>query len=225
MLVELQTDGMALSFIMGTGGLSIALQLSGDMDYSEQVLELAFGKNLGRLELGIRFGYLLDLAAGYRYTGFGSTGIAIRFHVNEKMITGWELGLALFGKAGNVNPERGTQFFRLGFGYETNASLFMAIEVEKISGLSMNVIPSIEYRYGEHFFFSIGINSNTASPNFKTGWKKNQVFIQLFTVYEPVLGISPGLRLLWDENREEIANRIFVFYLLFRWNCTNTKFS
>jgi hypothetical protein len=198
MLKELDNYTLAASGILPKGGLGISFQYSGDADYNEQSLELAYGKNLGKMEIGIRFDYLWDKAAGYPGVGFGSSSIGMRFHVSEKLITGWEVGLPVFGRAGETNTERGPRFFRMGFGYEWDSNLFIAIQIEKVSGLPMNVVCSIEYRYNEQFFFSFGINSNTGTPFFKTGWKKNHLCIQLYTMYEPVLGFSPGLILLWN---------------------------
>jgi hypothetical protein len=203
MLKELDNYQLATACVLGKGGLGITLQHSGDADYSEQALDLAYGKNLGRLEMGIRFGYIRDQAAGYRGVGFGSSGIGIRFHVTEKLIAGWELGLPVFGRIGKTNPERGPLYFRMGFGYEWRADLFLAIQLVKASGLPVNVISSLEYRYGEQFFFSFGINSVAGSPYFKSGWKKNRLCIQLYTVYEPVLGFSPGLVLLFESKNKK----------------------
>jgi hypothetical protein len=195
---ELDDYTLAVSCNLGRDGFGVSLKQSGDADYNEQALELAYGKNLGRMEMGIRFGYLRDKATGYPGIGFGSSGISMRFHVSEKLITGGELGLPVFGSAGKTNPEKGPSVFRMGFGYEWTTDLFLALQIVKTSGLPLNVIPSIEYRYGEQFSFSFGINSSMGSPYFKTGWKKNRLCIQLYTVYEPVLGFSPGLLLLWE---------------------------
>jgi hypothetical protein len=197
MLAALDSYALASSCTMGKGGMGILLQRSGDADYSEQTGELAYGKNLGRLEMGIRFGYLQISATGYPVPGFGYAGIGIRVHVSENLVTGWELDLPVFGKAGKTIPEKGPQSFRIGFGYEWGTDLFLALQVIKASGIPLNVITSIEYRYGEQFFFSFGINSNTGSPVFQSGWEKNQLCIQLYTAYEPVMGFSPGLILLW----------------------------
>ena len=202
MLKELNNYEMAVACPMGKGALGFTLQRSGDADFNEQALELAYGKNLGRLDLGIRFNYLRDQAAGYPDIGFGSSGLGIRFHVSEKLITGWEIGLPVFGKAGKTNVERAPQFFRMGFGYELRADLYMTLQVEKTGGLPMTVLPSLEYRYGEQFFFSFGIDSYAGSVYFKTGWKKNRLCIQLYSQYEPVLGFSPGLVLLWERKNK-----------------------
>ncbi len=203
MLKELDSYQIAVSCNLGKAGIGIALQQSGDADYNEQSMELAYGKHLGHLEIGIRFCYLRDQAAGYPGAGFGSSGIAIRFHVTEKLITGWELGLPVFGEAGKMNPEKGPQFFRMGFGYELRTDLFLAFQILKASGSPLHIVSSLEYRFGGNFFFSVGINSYADSPWFKSGWKKNRLCIQLYTSYEPVLGLSPGLVLLWEAKNKK----------------------
>jgi hypothetical protein len=204
MLKELDNYAIAVSGNAGRGGFGILFQQSGDTDYNERSLELAYGKNLGKMEMGIRFSYLRDKALGYQSIGFGYSGISMRFHVSEKLITGWELGLPVFGRAGKTNPEKGPQLFKTGFGYEWREDLFLAVQIVKESGLPLNIIPSMEYHYDKHFFFSFGINSNTGSPFFKSGWKKSKLCIQIYTVYEPVLGFSPGLLLIWEnKNKKE----------------------
>jgi hypothetical protein len=203
MLKELNAYKISASGNLGNGGFGIAIQRSGDAVYSEQSLDLAYGKNLGQTELGIRFIYLWDQTSGYGNIGFGSFGIGMRVHVTDKLITGWELDLPVFGRVGKINPERGAQLFRMGLGYEPERDIFLAIQVEKISDRSSNLSGSVEYRYGEQFFFSFGINSTPASLFFKSGWKKNQLCIQVYTVYENVLGFSPGLVFLWQgKNRK-----------------------
>ncbi|HSZ31853.1 MAG TPA: hypothetical protein VK772_01005 [Puia sp.] len=201
MLSELNDYTLAASGILAKGGFGISFQYNGDADYNEQSLDLAYGKNLGKMQIGIGFNYSLDKAAGYPGAGFGSSDIGMCFHVSEKLITGWVLGLPVFGSVGMTNSERGPAFFRMGFGYEWDRNLFFAIQVGKLSGFPMNTICSIEYQFNGQFFFSFGINSNAGSPYFKTGWKKNRLCFQLYTLYEPVLGFSPGLVLLWNSKK------------------------
>lgn len=203
MLKELNHYELAGSFGRGHGGIGVALAYSGDADYHEQAIKLAYGKNLGKLEVGIFFNYLNNQAAGYSSIGYGYCGAGIRFHVSEKLISGWELSLPVMGQLGKQNPETGPRQYALGFGYEANASLFMAAQLVKESGVPMNLIVSVEYRYADQFLFSFGIESGIGSPYFKTGWKKNQLCIQLYSVYHPVLGFSPGLQLLWQKKNKK----------------------
>jgi len=193
MLKELDNYKLAASFRLGNSGCGIAMHYSGDADYSEQELSLSYGKNLGPLQLGMSFSYMTARSEGYAVTDFGHAGIGICFPVSEKLIAGWELGLPVFGIAGKMNPEKGPQFLKMGFGYESGTDLFLSVQIEKAAGLPVNVVAYIEYRYSEQFFLAFGINSLAGSPYFKSGWKKNNLCIQIYTMYEPVLGFCPGL--------------------------------
>lgn len=198
MLKELTNTEMTSCFPVGNGGLGIALQHSGDADYNEQGLTLAYGIKAGRLQTGAGFAYLFDQAAGYRAIRFGSARVGICFHVSDKLTAGWGLGLPVFGIAGKTNPERGPQFFNMGFGYEYRPDLFMSVQFEKDAGLPASIIAYTEYEYGEQFSFAFGINGLAGAVYFKSGWKKNRLSIQIYTLFEPVLGFSPGIALLWE---------------------------
>jgi hypothetical protein len=204
MLEGLNNYTFAASFPLSASGVGIVLQQSGDEDFKEQGLELAYGKNLGKLDIGIDFNYLRDLAASYGPVQFLFSGIGFRYRVNEKFISGWELGLPVSGKAGKTNPERAPQYFRMGFGYAVDDGLFLSLQMSKQSGIPLELCGYVEYRFEDHFIFSAGINSSPGSFYFKSGWKKNRLCIQLSLMYEPVLGISPGLVLLWEtKNKSE----------------------
>jgi len=198
MLKELDNTEVTFCFPAGGGGLGVALQHSGDAGYREQGLGLSYGIKAGRLQIGTGFAYLLDQAAGYRATGFGLARAGICFHVSDKLTTGWVLGLPVFGIVGKANSERGPQFFNVGFGYEWRPDLFMSIQIKKDAGLPLNIITCIEYHYGEQFFFAFGINGQTGAVYFKSGWRKNRLTVQIYTLFEQVLGFSPGFAILWE---------------------------
>ncbi len=203
MLKELDNYALTMALPALNGGLGIAFQRSGDADYNEQTIQLAYGRNLGRLEMGINFTYLRSHAAGYHGLNFGSSGIGARFHVSEKLITGWEIVIPLLLNKSKMNPETAPELIRMGFGYEPAPEVIVALQIEKSSGLPLDVIPSIGYCYDEQYLFSFGINSDSGALFFKTGWRNSRLCIQLYTVYEPLLGFTPGLVLLWEgKNRK-----------------------
>ena len=203
MLEGLNSYTLAVSFALGDGGCGIALQKSGDADFNEQNLALAYGKHLGKLDIGIDLEYQRDQAAGYGSVHFISSGFGIRLQVNEKLMTGWELGLPVSGMTSTVNPERAPQFFRMGLGYHLLNELFMSLQIEKQSGEPADIMGWLEYHYGDHFIFLFGIHAATSSVYFKTGWKKSGLSIQLCLLYEPVLGFSPALALLWENQNDK----------------------
>ncbi|HEY2649794.1 MAG TPA: hypothetical protein VGI38_11410 [Puia sp.] len=203
MLNELAQTGLAVCLPWGNAGLGILLQQSGDADYNEQGLQIAYGKNAGRLQIGTGFSYLINHAAGYSSVGFGSARVGISFRVSENLTAGWDLELPVFGIAGKINPERGPQAFSMGFGYEWTPDLFLSCKVEKDAGLPVDITAYIEYRYGEQFFFAFGIEGLASAIYFKSGWKKNRFCFQIYTMFESVLGFSPGIAIFWSgKNRK-----------------------
>ena len=193
MLKELDSYSISASFAAGGGGMGINLQRSGDEYYLEQSVLFGYGKSLGRAELGAEFMYQESRSPGYGATGFGSAGAALRYAVSDHLIAGWELILPAFGTAGKIYPEKGSPIFRMGFGYQSGRYLLLALQMEKESGLPLSVRGSVDYNYLDQFFFSFGINGPAGSVFFKSGWRKNQISILTYVVYETVLGFSPGL--------------------------------
>jgi hypothetical protein len=198
-----ELDGYTISMAVPIlqSGMGLSLNQSGDINYHEQGLELAYGKNLGTLEFGICFGYLHSKSAGYPGSSFGSAGVGIRFHVSEKLMTGWELEVPVFSTQTKTNLEKSPQIFSMGFGYEQTPELFISIQIEKSSGLPINVISAIDYCYHDQFHFSFGVSSLGGALYFKSGWKKNGLCIQLYTLYESFPGFSPGIAFLWENKK------------------------
>ena len=203
LLKELGGYAFSMAVPILKSGMGLSLKQSGDINYHEQGLELAYGKNLGALEFGICFGYLHTKAAGYPGISFGSAGAGIRFHVSEKLMTGWELEIPVFSIQTKTNREKSPQIFKMGFGYEQTPELFISIQIEKSSGLPLNVISTIDYRYQDQFDFSFGVNSIGGALYFKSGWKKNGLCIQLYTLYESFPGFSPGIAFLWENKKRK----------------------
>ncbi len=198
LLEGLNHYAFAASFPLAGSGGGMIFQQSGDELFKEQSLEGAYGKQLGKIDIGIVFDWLRDQAAGYGSVHFFSAGVGLRYRVNEKLIVGWAFGLPFSGNSGKTNSEKSPQYFRMGFGYLVENDLLLSLQIEKQSGQPADFFGNIEYRYGDHFIFSAGIHGANGSIIFKTGWKKNLLCIQICLVYEPVLGVSPGFMMLWE---------------------------
>ena len=182
MLKELDNTEMTSCFPVGNGGMGISLQHSGDADYSEQSLDTSLWKKSGRLQIGTGLVYCWIRLPVTGHIGFGSARIGIRVHVSDKLTAGWELDYRFLEKQGKSNPERGPQFFRMGFGYEWRTDLFMSIQIEKDSGLPVNIIGYTRIPlWGTVLFFIRNQWRMAGALYFKSGWKKNRLCIQIYT--------------------------------------------
>jgi hypothetical protein len=200
---ELKEYQLAVTNETGRTGIGVMIRSSGDADYGEKDFKLAYGKNLGKIELGIFFNYLIEQVPGYPDHEFLRSGIGIRYHVSPKLITGWEIGMPVFGHIGETNKETGSRSFRMGMGYEVTGDILMTFQIVEQSRTPMNFFGSLEYQYNKEFLFSFGIDSGTGSPYFKSGWKKNQLGILIYSSFHPLLGFTPGLIFLWQAKSEK----------------------
>jgi hypothetical protein len=198
MLKELDCSQLAGSFPAGDGGIGFQFRYAGDPGYNESAFAIACGKNLGRVSLGVQFGYEIYRASGYGSKTTGSIMLGVRFHPVEKLHAGLAIGNSLFTKKEKANPERGPGDFTMGFGYEASPAVLISIQFVKETGIPLNGIACVDYRWSDQFLASLGIETNSASPYAKAGWRKNRLTVEIFTSWHAAVGFTPGLVLLWE---------------------------
>ena len=202
MLKELDYYQLAGSFPAGSGGIGFQFHYTGDADYNESALAMAYGKNLGSVSLGLQLRYEVYHAAGYGNKPDGSVTLGLRFHPAEKLYAGLVFSSTVFERKEQANPEKGPGDYIMGFGYEASAGVLISIQFIKEAGIPLNLIGCIDYRWSDQFFASLGMETNSASPYIKAGWRKNQLTIEWFTAYHAALGFTPGLVLLWEGKKK-----------------------
>jgi hypothetical protein len=204
LLKELDLTRMAISCSAGRGGAGLEFQYTGDLAYHEAALALAYGKNLGPIVLGLRFGLDEEQAAGYSRYGSGSAGWGLIFHPLEKLSVGWLLNVAVFATDNGRGTEKTGERYEMGLGYEISDKVFLGVRFQKEAGSLMDISGYLDYCWSQQLYASLGMETSTASPFFKAGWRKNRMTIGLFTAYHPALGFTPGLLLFWEgKNKAE----------------------
>ena len=198
MLKELAYNQLACSFPAGGGGLGLHFHHSGDAGYNESSLAIGYGKDLGKISLGLQFGYDTYDAAGYGNKTGGSVRLGLRFHPVEKVYAGMVLSSSLLGKIEKTGPERGPGNYSMGFGYELSSGVFISAQFVKETGIPGNAIVCVDYHWNDQFFAAMGVEMNAVSPFAKAGWGKNRLKVELYTNYHPARGFTPGLVLLWE---------------------------
>ncbi len=198
MLRELAYFQMACSFSAGRGGMGLQFHYTGNSDYNETALAMSYGKDLGRIAIGVQFRYDFYHVAGYGNMKDASAMPGLQFHLSEKTYAGIAFNISFFQKAGNHSAEKASGIYRMGIGYEASPYVFLSMQFEKEAGIPTNIIGCVDYRWNDQFFAAAGLASNSASPYIKAGWKKNNLVICIFTAYQATLGFTPGLVLLWE---------------------------
>ncbi len=198
MLKELAYYQGAFSLPAGKGGLGMYFHFSGDPDYSESGISIGYGKDLGKISLGIQCAFDQEHVSYYGSRSYGSAGFGMLVHLNEKVLAGLTIGNTFLDKTAGSNPERGSGDFTMGFGYEISPEVFVSLQLRKSWDLPLEAIVSLDYRFAASFFATLGIASGSSSPYVKAGWEKGLLSVAVFTAYEIALGFTPGLVILWE---------------------------
>jgi hypothetical protein len=199
MLKDLACYQGAVSLPAGGGGMGLQFHYAGGPDDYESALALAYGRSLGRIDLGLQFRYDATHVAFYGNRASGSVMLGLRFHPAEKVFAGLASSVSFSGAAGRgAYPEKGPGNYSMGFGYEASEQVLISMQFLKEWGVPLNVLPCLDYRFADRFFASAGLETGSCSPYFKAGWRSDALTIEIFTAYHAVLGFTPGLVLMWE---------------------------
>jgi len=198
MLKELGNYRFAGSASDGRNGWGIALGYEGDANYHGESAVLGYGKQLGRWQIGIQFGYRRGEAAGYAAAHMASAGLGMRIQLTTSWLLGWETDLPVWSAYGKNRPLRMPAGFGIGMGYQWQEGLFLSVSIHKTESSPASLICFLEYRYAKQLFLTVGISSSEAAPFLRAGWKKNRLTVQVYSTFVEPLGFSPGCELLWE---------------------------
>ncbi|WP_143774131.1 hypothetical protein [Niastella vici] len=195
----------ALSMYMATvampvnrDGIGISMQYSGFSDFNESQVGLAYGKNLGRLSVGIQCNYNMVHVAGYGNDAAVGVEVGSLWQINSTLVTGIHLINPVGGHFRNHSSEKLAAVYQFGAGYDVSKQLFLSAELTKEEGQPVNVQAGLQYvAVPDRLFVRAGITTATSSPYIGMGWQWKNCRADVSMRYHPQLGISPGLLLLF----------------------------
>jgi hypothetical protein len=195
----------ALSTYMATaaipvnrGGIGVAMQYSGFSDFNESQVGIAYGKNLGRVSIGIQCNYNMMHIAGYGNDGAVGFEIGSQWQISPTLVTGMHIVNPVGGRFRNHSNEKLAAVYQFGAGYEVSKQLFMSAELTKEEDRPVNVQAGLQYMaVPDRLFVRTGITTATTSPYIGMGWQWKNCRADVSVRYHPQLGLTPGLLLLF----------------------------
>ena len=203
MLAELNHFIAVLGIPAGKGGIGITTGWYGNSDYNETAMSVAYGKKLGKVNIGIAFRYTMLRIAGYgsdAATGFtlGST-----WQVTPEICAGFELVNPAGGKFSKNPGEKLPAIYKTGLGYEVSEKLLLVTEVIKEENKPVSVHAGMQYKIAGKLITRFGITTAGSSPYFGAGWRWKNMRVEVLAGYHTRLGITPGLMLVYTgKNRK-----------------------
>jgi hypothetical protein len=197
-LKELTLYMVTAALPVSSGGIGIAMQYSGFTDFNESQVALAYGKNLGRVSVGIQCNYNMLHIAGYGNDAAIGVEVGSQWQITPRVVTGIHMVNPVGGWFRNSPDEKLAAIYQLGAGYEVSQQLFMSAEVSKEEDRPVNVQAGLQYNVMlNRLFVRMGLATATTSPYVGMGWQWKNCRADISLRYHPQLGLSPGLLLLF----------------------------
>lgn len=203
MLAELNNFMFAAGLPTGSGHFGLTGSYFGFTDFNETQAGLTYARNLGnKVDVGARFNYHgISISSGYGTASAVSVELGALFHVSEKLHVGIQAGNPVGGKFGKQGEEELPSVYSLGVGYDASEKFFVSTEIVKEENQPVSVNAGMQYKFLPQLLVRGGVTTGTSSAWFGLGLVLKSFRLDVTTSWHLQLGISPGLLLLYEFNK------------------------
>ena len=199
LLAELLAGQMAAAIPASPGSFGISGSRFGGAEYNYAQLGLAYARSLGnRADLGLRFHYARQQAAGYRNAGFIYFELGSLIRINDQLQMGLHVvqPLPAFAKSKETGA---LSSYCVGFGYRPSAAVVVIAEMIRKEGQPASLHAAMRYRFERRLQASIGINTGTDSFYMGGGVGLGWLVVEAVSSFHPLLGLSPALMISFQK--------------------------
>lgn len=197
-LKELSMFMASAAIPVNRGGVGIAMQYAGFAGFNESQVSIAYGKNLGKVSLGIQCNYNMMHMEGYGNDAAVGFEIGSQWQLSQTLVTGIHIVNPVGAHFRNHSSEKLAAVYQFGAGYEVSKQLFLSAEITKEEDRPVNVQAGLQYiLVPDRFFVRLGLTTATSSPYLGMGYQWKNCRADVHVRYHPQLGLTPGLLLLF----------------------------
>jgi hypothetical protein len=202
MLADLSLYKAAFALPTSSGVFGFQANYFGSASYNESQVGLAYGRKLGKIDIGVQFNYYNFKASGYGTASSINFEAGLILHVTNQLETGVHIYNPTGTKIGKQAGEKLPSIYSAGFGYDVSEKFFMGAEFQKTEDRQVDVSAGLQYRFDEKLFARGGIASATNSFYFGFGFLVNGFRIDVTASVHPQLGVTPALMLLYSSAKK-----------------------
>jgi len=205
MLSELNSYTAAIGLPTGSGNFGLKANYYGFSDYNETQLGLAYARKLGiKVDVGAQFNYNgISISSGYGSSSAVSFEIGTVLHISDRLHAGIHANNPVGGKFGKNGEEELSSVYTIGFGYDASEKFFVSAEIVKEEDRPVNVNTGLQYNFIPQLMARAGMSSGASSAWLGVGLMIKAFRLDITTNYHPQLGVTPGLLLLFEFNKNK----------------------
>jgi len=185
--------GLPLSF----GGVGLTINYSGSQEFNLSSIGLVYGKNLGKVDLGVSFHYTSIKLNGYGKSSTIEFELGSLWQISERIHSSILLKNPVGGKFGLDKTEKLPAVFRFGLGFKASENVSIAVELIKEEEQKPGFNTGLCYVFNKKFFFQAGIQTLIASPYWSIGYQIKKLRVETYCSYHQQLGFSPAISLIF----------------------------
>ena len=203
MLAELNQYVAAAHYGLVNSGIGIQMHYAGSSAYNESMAGLSYGRNLGKISLGLQFNYHKISISGYGSDGTYSADIAVIWQLTDKLRAGIQVINPVPVFFGPGKSEQYSSMYKLGMGFEFSGKCFLAGEINKETEKTVNVILAIQYGFSGKMYLKAGVNTDIGKPFAGVGWTLADFRLDVTGSYHPGLGFTPGMMVIFKNRKRK----------------------
>lgn len=198
MLADLSSYQLACALPTSSGNFGLSGNYFGSAAFNQSAIGLAYGRSLGKVDIGAQFNYNQFKVEGYGNASTVNFEGGLILHVSDQFQTGIHFYNPTRASIGKNNEEKLPMVYSFGLGYDVSEKFFIGTEIEKIEDQPVNVNAGFQYAFEKKLFARVGISSATSSFYFGAGFLWNGLRIDVAASLHPSLGMTPGMLLVYN---------------------------
>ena len=198
MLKDLSAYGLAITLPTSSGNFGVTLKYFGTGGFNESRLGLAYGRSLGKLDVGAQFDYCQFKVEGYGAASTVSLESGILLHMTDQLQAGVHMFNPTQSRFGKTVEEKLPMVYSFGLGYDVSDKVFVGAEVEKSGDQPLGVNAGVQYAFEKKLFARAGVASGISSFYFGAGFLWSGLRIDVTASLHPTLGTTPAMLIVYN---------------------------
>jgi hypothetical protein len=198
MLADLGSYRLATAVPTPSGSFGLTANYFGSAPYNESSVGLAYGRSLGKIDVGAQFNYYQFKIEGYGGASVVNLEAGIILHLSDQLQTGVHIYNPTRATIGKNEDERLPLIYSFGLGYDVSEKVFIGTDFEKVEDQPVNLNAGMQYAFENKLFARVGVATATSTFYFGAGFLWNGFRVDVTASLHPTLGITTGMLLLYN---------------------------
>lgn len=198
MVADLGLYKLAFAMPTSSGNFGLKADYFGSASYNESQIGLAYGRSLGKIDVGVQFNYYMLKVAEYGNASSINFEAGAILHVTDQLQAGIHIYNPLGSGVGKAGGESLPSIYSAGFGYDASERFFIGAEIQKEENRPVTVNAGLQYVFAEKLFARAGVASATSVFYVGAGFLLNGFRIDATASLHPHLGMTPGIMLVYN---------------------------